>query len=35
VRQEVEILHLLSPHENIANIAGVYEDKRAVHIIME
>ena len=34
-RKEIEILHLLSPHETIADLKTVYEDRDHVHIIME
>ncbi|KAI3425213.1 hypothetical protein D9Q98_008981 [Chlorella vulgaris] len=35
VRREVEILNLVSPHRTVACLKQVYEDRSAVHIIME
>lgn len=35
VRREVEILNLVSPHQTVAGLKQVYEDKFAVHIVME
>jgi calcium-dependent protein kinase len=31
----VEILNLVSPHRTVACLKGVYEDRAAVHIVME
>ncbi|XP_017413629.1 calcium-dependent protein kinase 4 isoform X2 [Vigna angularis] len=35
VWREVQILHHLSEHPNVARIQGSYEDKFAVHLVME
>lgn len=35
VRREVEILNLVSPHPTVAGLKQVYEDRYAVHIVME
>ncbi|PSC70004.1 calcium-dependent kinase [Micractinium conductrix] len=35
VRREVEILNLVSPHTTVADLKQVYEDRYAVHIVME
>jgi serine/threonine protein kinase len=35
VRREIEILHLITPHVNIAGLKDVYEDSYSVHIIIE
>lgn len=35
VRREVEILNLLTPHQTIANLRAVYEDRATVHLVME
>lgn len=35
VRKEVQILHLLTPHKNLAGLVGLYEDRQYVHIVME
>lgn len=35
IRKEVEILHLLTPHQYLADLKGVYEDRENVHILME
>ncbi|EFN53790.1 hypothetical protein CHLNCDRAFT_36351 [Chlorella variabilis] len=35
VRREVEILNLVSPHRTVAGLSQVYEDRMAVHIVME
>eukprot|EP00850_Spirogloea_muscicola_P004316 SM000018S03681 [mRNA] locus=s18:768646:772669:- [translate_table: standard] len=35
VRREVQIMVQLPPHPNIVGLKGVYEDKQAVHLVME
>lgn len=35
VQREVQIMNHLSGHANVVTIKGVYEDKSAVHIVME
>lgn len=35
VRQEIQIMHLLSGHEHIVQIVDYYEEKTCVHILME
>jgi calcium-dependent protein kinase len=35
VKREVQIMHHLSGIENIVELKGVYEDKHAVHLVME
>jgi calcium-dependent protein kinase len=35
VRREVDILNLVSPHHTVAGLKSVYEDRNAVHIVME
>lgn len=35
IRTEIEILHLISPHQNLAGLLGVYEDREAVHLVMQ
>ncbi|RMZ52986.1 hypothetical protein APUTEX25_001105 [Auxenochlorella protothecoides] len=35
VRREVELLNLLTPHDNIAGVDRVYEDSNSVHIIID
>ncbi|GAB4815929.1 hypothetical protein N2152v2_002975 [Parachlorella kessleri] len=35
VKREVEILHLLTGHPNIAGLKATYEDKHSVHLIIE
>lgn len=32
---QAEILHLLGGHPNIAALRATYEDRRAVHLVME
>ena len=34
-RGQVEILNLVSPHTTVAGLRAVYEDRSAVHIVME
>ena len=33
--QEVEVLHLVSDHPNIAQLKGAFEDKAHVHLVLE
>ena len=33
--QEVEVLHLVSDHPNIAELKVAYEDSAAVHLVLE
>lgn len=33
--QEVEVLHLVSDHPNIALLVGAFEDKSHVHLVLE
>ncbi|MCO5569293.1 hypothetical protein L7F22_023005 [Adiantum nelumboides] len=35
VRREVQIMHHLTGHPNIVELKGSYEDKNAVHLVME
>ncbi|XP_040993680.1 calcium-dependent protein kinase 1-like isoform X2 [Juglans microcarpa x Juglans regia] len=35
VRREIQIMHHLKGHPNVISIKGAYEDKMAVHIVME
>jgi calcium-dependent protein kinase len=35
VRREVQIMHHLAGQENIVELKGAYEDKHAVHLVME
>lgn len=35
VLQEVEVLHLVSDHGNIASLVGAFEDKAHVHLVLE
>lgn len=35
VRQEIQIMHVLSGHEHIVQIVDFYEEKTFVHIVME
>lgn len=35
VRQEIQIMHVLSGHEHIVQIVDFYEEKLYVHIVME
>ncbi|MCO5602372.1 hypothetical protein L7F22_056503 [Adiantum nelumboides] len=35
VRREVQIMHHLTDHPNIVELKGSYEDKNAVHLVME
>eukprot|EP00249_Psilotum_nudum_P017380 c26290_g1_i1 orf=649-2265(-) len=35
VRREVQIMHHLTGHRNIVELKGAYEDKQAVHLVME
>ncbi len=34
-QQEVEVLHLVSDHPNIALLVGAFEDKSHVHLVLE
>ena len=33
--QEVQVLHLVSDHDNIALLVGAFEDKSHVHLVLE
>eukprot|EP00850_Spirogloea_muscicola_P022730 SM000309S11865 [mRNA] locus=s309:195:4180:+ [translate_table: standard] len=35
VKREVAIMHHLAGHENVVELKGAYEDKHAVHLVME
>ncbi|KAI3438381.1 hypothetical protein D9Q98_000813 [Chlorella vulgaris] len=35
VRREVQIMHHLKGHENITYLQGAYEDRQAVHLVMD
>uniref|UniRef100_A0A1D1YLK3 non-specific serine/threonine protein kinase n=1 Tax=Anthurium amnicola TaxID=1678845 RepID=A0A1D1YLK3_9ARAE len=35
VRREVQIMHHLTGHRNIVELKGTYEDRHAVHLVME
>lgn len=35
VRREVQIMHHLKGHENITFLQGAYEDRQAVHLVMD
>lgn len=35
VRREVQIMHHLTGHRNVVELRGAYEDRQAVHLVME